>query len=338
MNESKNQYLDENNELDEYIKRELEMDGFLCEEIQEFKKQSIRTKESLLQSIDETRKKFESERISNKGEHAEAFYKSLDKLLEHLTVELYATILPEPLNDWWYYSYEITSTGIKLMLNCLSWSCDYDNGNYDCSRQQKFVLVNIPAALLTVSEYAQKYGVGPGTVRQWIRRAKIRSAVKAGREWRIPELAELRKERDYLPCRYTWSAALADIPEKYTFLKDFDVADFIQDSEDKTRFYIYPYSSEDARYGTFFANPELDCSFANPELYDKTLEVLSRYPGLNLTKEGAVCLTGKEREELELYMIGNPLVQFSPHLWWFNDQIAEIGSDYCPNSFTLSWS
>lgn len=344
MEEGNDLHLNEDSELDEEFKREIDMEdefySFLDGEIEEFKKQSILTKESLLQSINDTRKKFKSEKLSGQTGHATAFYECLDKLLERLTTKLHTMILPEPLNEWWYYSYEITSRGIKLILNHLSWN--YYSSSLDCSRDQKFVLADIPAALLTVYEYAQKYGVEPGTVRQWIRRAKIRSAVKAGREWRIPELAELRTERDYQPCRYVWDMTLTNIPEKYAFLNEFGIADFVQDSEDKTRFYIYayPYSSEDARFNSFLTDPLLD-PILDTELAEKIIAVLSRYPGLTLTKEGGVCLTGKEREELELYMIGNPLVRVSPPKWAFekfSDQIAEIGSDYCPMFFTQEWS
>ena len=54
---------------------------------------------------------------------------------------------------------------------------------------QTFELVTVPSALLSVEEYAAVYNVSVTTVRQWIRRGKIRSAIKNGCEWSIPELA-----------------------------------------------------------------------------------------------------------------------------------------------------
>lgn len=37
--------------------------------------------------------------------------------------------------------------------------------------------------------------------------------------------------------------------------------------------------------------------------------ILSQYPEIRLSGSNIVSLTGREREELELYLIGNPLVE-----------------------------
>lgn len=309
------------------IAMEEDLDVVLSIELEKFEEQSIRTKEDLLESIGKTRKMVESGELLYQKEHAKAFYESVDRLLAVLASELETTFLPEPLNDWWYYSYEITSTGLRMMLNYLSWECNYDSGSHICSRAQKFVLLDVPAALLTVSEYAEKYGVEPGTVRQWIRRAKIRTAVKAGREWRIPELTELNTNRRYQPCQYVWTGTLAEIPEKYAFLNEFCAADLKRDAVNKDRFFIYPYLAGD-RASQFNFDWQAE----------ERAAILSKYPNLALTKRGAVCLTGKEREELELYMIGNPLVRFGvEELGFFNDHIIEIGSEYCSSWFDIPW-
>ena len=50
-------------------------------------------------------------------------------------------------------------------------------------------------------------------VRQWIRRGKLRSAVKAGSEWRIPELSEIIG-RGYRRGTFHWDDKLSDVPEE----------------------------------------------------------------------------------------------------------------------------
>lgn len=51
-------------------------------------------------------------------------------------------------------------------------------------------------------------------------RGKLISAVKAGSEWRMPELREIT---DLRYCRATshWDDKLSDVPEEYSFLKEY---------------------------------------------------------------------------------------------------------------------
>lgn len=77
--------------------------------------------------------------------------------------------------------YEITAFGIELLLNRHEWTHDCGNG-YDCQRWKELTLLQIPVKMLTTGEFAQLRGVEDVTVRQWIRRGKIRTAVKYGNE------------------------------------------------------------------------------------------------------------------------------------------------------------
>lgn len=299
---------------------DIQLEEFLAEEYPQFQKQSILTQEQLLDRIRHCRADFQKKAACGSKEHSDAFYQTLDRLLGMFYSQCARATLPEPLPKWWFYSYAITSTGIRLQLNHLDWSCC---AGFDCVRDERFTLVETPATLLTVSEFARQYGIEVVTVRQWIRRGKIRSAIKNGKEWRIPELAELRKNRGYTPCRYNWTSQLTDLPEKFSWLDQFESARFWQDCEKKNQFRV----ALDARK----KDPSEFQSWK--ELEQKRLEVLGVVPGLCLDEAGNLLLTGQEREELELYLIASPLVHYGPKFPESSDsyQIAEYGADYCSN-------
>ena len=62
--------------------------------------------------------------------------------------------------------------------------------------------------------------------------------------WRIPELAEVSKERGYRPRLYSWSKPLTDLPEKYAFLSEFKKARFWQDEESNDFFCVELYADQ----------------------------------------------------------------------------------------------
>ena len=148
-----------------------------------------------------------------------------------------------------------------------------------------FELMNIRTQLLTVEQYAQSYGVTVTTVRQWIRRGKIRSAIKMGSEWRIPELAEVM-DRGYTDGHYTRKEYLSDIPAEYAFFNDYDYVDICQNRKDKRlfdlcfskKFDIMDYTDEEEAFAENIRNIQID---------------------------------REERERFELYLIASPFVETS---------------------------
>lgn len=95
--------------------------------------------------------------------------------------------------------------------------------------------MTVDTKLLTVDDYANTYGVNTGTVRQWIRRGKIRNAIKLGNEWRIPELTDM-PTRGYQTGIYMWMEYLKNLHKEYEFLRNYTTAMFDQDSIDKNKF------------------------------------------------------------------------------------------------------
>lgn len=310
----------------EEFEADQELADFLCSEIEVFNEESIRTKEALIESVAATRKQYQDEAASGKGRHSASFYAVLDNLLHEFNRRLSTQILPEPLNEWWSYSYSITSYGVKLSMDFYAWRHNR-GGSFDCSKGEAITIFEVPARMLTVSEYASMNGVETVTVRQWIRRAKIRCAVKYGREWLIPELAEIPKDKGYKPCSYYWKATLTDLPEKLAYLNYFKNVCISQSESSKNSFLL--------EFNIFMPNVY---SLWNDPDYDeeKAREVLNGIPDAKVTEDGNLIISAKARAELELYLIGNPVVhQFSAIYDSPADLIAEYGGKYCGKHLTV---
>lgn len=150
--------------------------------------------------------------------HSDEFYGQYLKLVSDFSLLVENTRLLNDLEPMWYYCCEIDDTGASLHLCHVDRLEVDENEIIDClSIDEDFELVKVNARLLTVEEYAKIYGVTVGTVRQWIRRGKIRTAIKAGSEWRIPELTELHG-RGYAEGRYFCEENIENIPAEYSFL------------------------------------------------------------------------------------------------------------------------
>ena len=184
-------------------------------------------KEQYITTVKELKEALKSylEAVKNKkitkllSSHSEEFYGQYLKLVNDFCHIVENTKLFNELEPMWYYSCEIDDTGASLHL-CHVGRLEVDeNENIDSLYvDEDFELVKVNAKLLTVEEYSKIYGVTVGAVRQWIRRGKIRTAIKAGSEWRIPELTELHG-RGYTEGRYFCEESIENIPEEYSFLE-----------------------------------------------------------------------------------------------------------------------
>lgn len=298
-----------------------ELEDFLNEEIDIFRNETLQTKKEILESVKETRRKYNEEALLADAKHTASFYRALDSLLASFYNEVELRYLPDPLNEWWDYSYVIENSGVKLLLNHFNWSHSFGS-SYDCFRNEKLVLFEVPARMMTVSEFARINGVEPVTVRQWLRRAKIRNAIKYGREWLIPELTESPKWNHYSPCHYYWSASLTNLPKNFEYLNEYKCIFICQNSDNAKEFIItlYPSIPKDFVRGLDFTGAG---TLVN-ENKEKYRELYSD----ELSGEQVKVISSREREELELYLIGNPMVESETETHRENE-IEEIGTEYC---------
>ena len=166
------------------------------------------------------------------------FLRTLIDLLGRFEKKITETPLFDAPEDWWAFSFEIASTAITLNLeHYSSITFDAERSIEDSEVDATFPLLKVSAKLLNVEEFAKRYQVLPVTVRQWIRRGKLRTATKVGTEWRIPELTEL-PVRGYRSARYEWSEKLTSLPDTFSYINNYNSAEFTQDEKDKNLYHV----------------------------------------------------------------------------------------------------
>ena len=101
--------------------------------------------------------------------------------------------LPD-LTNGWYYKCICSDYSIELRM------CTKDGFSYE-TKNEEYTLLKKECKYLTVEEFSNLRGISGVTVRQWIRRGKLRYAKKIGGEWFIPETAE-NPSRGYCDVEY----------------------------------------------------------------------------------------------------------------------------------------
>lgn len=201
------------------------------------RQERLTTKQDLLEWIEEAKQHMAEKAMKDKR-HSSAYHHMYNKLIENLGAQIRGMRLFERLEDFWYYSIHLSSGGAILTLNYASECQPSSNGGVTIrDTEGHYLLAVVQTHYLPVSTYAQIYGVTEGTVRQWIRRGKIRSAIKSGKEWLIPELCEL-PGRGYQSGGFTWRPRLDNLPEEFEFLNSYTTAIFNQDNSDKNLFHV----------------------------------------------------------------------------------------------------
>ncbi len=242
-----------------------------------YQNRGLRTKKQLLEEIQNSKLRFLN-RDNNFKQKSESFYVQLEGLIDKFYNEVSTMFLMEELSDWWGYGFAIRETGIKLKLEHLvvMYEDNILRDNPDGERHylvadEDFTIHHTKSKLLSLEEYGLIYGVAGDTVRQWIRRGKIRSAVKLGSEWRIPELSD-KPIRGYSAGHYRWSADITDPLEEIFDMNNFDN--------------IHIMALEGADEWCI----GLSC-------YEEERESSNRF------------VTGKIKEKIELYLLAHPLIE-----------------------------
>jgi len=106
---------------------------------------------------------------------------------------------------------------------------DPKSGNNDFAIiPYRTTLYSVSFPILTCAEFAERSGVDQVTVRQWIRRGKLRSAFKVGRDWMIPSTTE-PPGRGFTPGYYRVTDYVpSDVAEKYPFLSKVSSHDLLK--------------------------------------------------------------------------------------------------------------
>ena len=135
--------------------------------------------------------------------------------------------------DWWFYSYNFTRFGIELDM-CHCEEIVFESKDiYTMTVDETLTISEIQCNMITVSEFAELHGVQSVTVRQWIRRGKLRAIKKQGRDWLIASIAE-KPSRKYKPVIYEWDNIDRAMYKTFPFLKGINTLQISQNADDKS--------------------------------------------------------------------------------------------------------
>lgn len=214
----------------------------------------------------------EHHRTSKKEEYSEQYRQCLLELCDRFKIALDRCKLPMLKEDWWFYDYEQINDGIELYLSlCEDFELDEEGDISTMTASERFILLSVKCDYLTVEQYAQVHRVIPTTVRQWIRRGKLRTAKKTGRDWLIPSIAD-KPTRGFESVTYIWDSPPVSIESDFPFLKGYNCIYIHQDKTEKAKFHC-----------------------------------IMGYPGAENREK--ITLSIQEREKLELALIANPTIK-----------------------------
>lgn len=178
-----------------------------------------RTKEEIISILDQKTGEIAKE-MRECPCHTLPYYNALLRLLDHVILEIATrNIFSSP--DDWYYSFTVSNTEADLFIRhvkSIEKTKDEGTTSLHIEYDESFRLISYPVNLLSVEEYAKLNRIEPVTVRQWIRRGKIRTAVKLGGEWRIPEITDT-PSRGYTSVRYYNNGRFFPLPQSYKCLE-----------------------------------------------------------------------------------------------------------------------
>jgi excisionase family DNA binding protein len=200
-----------------------------------FRENFLFTREDVLKSLElfvEHEKSYEEPRYSNK------VVKNRVKLCEKFIAAVKKCKLPVLTELWWFYEYQFLGNSIELHL---SQANEIEVKNDEISSMTTTVehtLIKVECDYLTVEQYASMLGIEPVTVRQWIRRGKLRHAKKNGRDWLIPN-TEDKPERGFHSVQYIIENEAQIESDEFPLLSTCDSITILQNQENKSKFICY---------------------------------------------------------------------------------------------------
>lgn len=198
----------------------------------EFRNNHLFSKDEILHSL-----KLIIEHIKNDDEdnNSEAMRVKKIDLCKKFQKEIEKCKLPTLSELWWFYEYVFVCDGIDLNL-CTADNIELDNDGFLSSMNVKIEhkLISVKCDYLTVEKYAEMQDVSPITVRQWIRRGKLRNAKKNGRDWLISSLED-KPTRGYEQAQYIVEDHNFNIPE-FPLVSISDSIFIYQNEDEKSEF------------------------------------------------------------------------------------------------------
>ena len=222
----------------------LEMDEELrFRKLELFRQEYIVSKTSLIHRIGDIIRRTEGQisRLPKEDTQTRRYLVAKKCNLQDFQETVGSTPLFEFLDDWWCYEFAIGSLGTALYLRHVALAeIEGDEDNPWLSIEEydaRFKIIESRCTFLTTDEFAEERGVAPATIRVWIRRGKIRSAMKIGNGWMVPELTPPIK-RGFTTGRYEWNVYLGNVPSGLEWISAPGEIT-IRQSTDKTKFIVW---------------------------------------------------------------------------------------------------
>ncbi|KAF0194459.1 MAG: excisionase family DNA binding domain-containing protein [Bacillota bacterium] len=160
------------------------------------------------------------------------------KLCEKFYAAVKKCKLPVLTELWWFYEYDLLENRMELNL-CQASDIEVENGEISTMTSTvEHTLITVECDYLTVEQYAAMLGVELVTVRQWIRRGKLRHAKKAGRDWLIPS-TEDKPSRGFTSVLYIVEDDARIDSDEFPLLAVSNRITIVQDQDKKSRFICY---------------------------------------------------------------------------------------------------
>lgn len=152
----------------------------------DFEQKSMRTRKQVMDRIMSYVKKIDSnEMFSDMNPSSRRIISaSLKRLLRGITYKMFPDLTNQ--KEKWTYSLYIFEGKIQIRYQIIGFSSVLNQWMIE----QSDLFFECETVLYSVSEYAKRNEVADTTVREWIRRGKLDTAVKKGLEWFIPALSK----------------------------------------------------------------------------------------------------------------------------------------------------
>ncbi|GAB6172962.1 hypothetical protein JCM15765_24400 [Paradesulfitobacterium aromaticivorans] len=200
-----------------------------------FRENYLFTREDILKSLELF---VEHERLNEEPAYSNEVVKNRVKLCEKFIAAVKKCKLPVLTELWWYYEYQFLGNRMELNL-CQADDIEVENNEISSMTSTvEHTLITVECDYLTVEQYASMLGIEPVTVRQWIRRGKLRHAKKNGRDWLIPN-TEDKPHRGFTSVQYIVEKDAQIESDEFPLLSACDSITILQDQNKKSQFICY---------------------------------------------------------------------------------------------------
>jgi excisionase family DNA binding protein len=200
-----------------------------------FREDYLFTREDILKSLELF---VEHERLNEEPAYSSEIVKNRVKLCEKFIAAVKKCKLPALTELWWFYEYQFLGNSMELNL-CQADDIEVENDEISgMTSTVEHTLIMVECDYLTVEQYAAMHEVEPVTVRQWIRRGKLRHAKKNGRDWLIPD-TEDKPRRGFTSVPYIIENEAHIESDEFPLLSVCESIFIFQDKDNKSKFICY---------------------------------------------------------------------------------------------------